>query len=104
MSVRIDHHVFQNATEANRVPDLRLTEFGKTNRLGVTTALDVEDALVRPAMFVVADEPPFQIGRERRFSSTGKAKEQGGVAVRPLVGRAVHRKYALAGESIIQIG
>jgi hypothetical protein len=58
----IDHYVLQNTTKTNGIPDLRLSFLGEPNRFGVTAAFDVKDTMIRPAMFVVANEPPFRVG------------------------------------------
>lgn len=44
---------------------------GKVDGLGVAPALDVENAIIRPDMLVVADELAFWIGRKR----TGNQEE-----------------------------
>src|SRR5438067_725801 len=63
----IERHVLQNAAKANRPIDLRFLLGGQSNRLGVATAFDVEDAVVAPAVFVVADQPSFGIGGKSRL-------------------------------------
>ena len=50
--------------------------------LGVAAALEVEDAVVAPAVLVVADEDPLGIGRERRLARARQAEEDRHVAVR----------------------
>ena len=52
---RIERHVLQDAAEPDRVIDLRFLLRRQAYRLGVTAALDVEYAVVRPAVLVVAD-------------------------------------------------
>src|SRR5207244_12356313 len=94
MRVRIDHHVFQDAAETDGVPDLWLALSRQPNGLGIAATLEVEDALVRPTMLVVADEPPLGIGRQRRLAGARQAEEERGIVARPDVGRAVHRKDA----------
>ena len=43
--------------------------------LGVAAALDVEDALVRPHVLVVADEAAQRVGRERGLAGARQAEE-----------------------------
>src|SRR5262245_11156923 len=74
---RIEHDIFQNAAEANSVIDLRLSLRRKANGLGVAASLEVEDAVLGPAVFIVADEPAEWIGRQRGLAGAGQAKEQG---------------------------
>jgi hypothetical protein len=69
---------------------------------GVAAALEIEDALVGPAVLVVADERAVRIGRERGLARAGEPKEQRGLAVLALIGRAVHGQDALLGQQIIQ--
>ena len=44
------------------VPDLRLILLGKPDAFGIASALNVENARIAPAMFVVADKPAAGIG------------------------------------------
>jgi hypothetical protein len=83
-----------NSTD--RRPDLRLAALRQADRLGVTAALEVEHAAVRPAVLVVADQLPRRISRERRLAGAGQAEEQRHVAVGSNIGRAVHREHVLS--------
>ena len=74
MSVLIEHHVLQHRAEAQRLEDLRLVFRRKIDRLGVAAAFDVEDAVVAPAMLVVADEVAFRIGGERRLAGAATGR------------------------------
>src|SRR5271166_1209249 len=60
---RIEHHVLQHRTEAQRVPDLRLVLLREANALGVATAFEVENARRAPAVLIIPDEPAGGIGR-----------------------------------------
>ncbi len=52
-------------TAPNRTPeDLRFALGGEIDRFRVAAALDIEDAVVAPAVLVIADEVPFRIGGE----------------------------------------
>src|SRR5205823_14802390 len=59
---RIEDDVFQHGAETDGVPDLRLVRLRKIDALGVTAAFEIENALVGPAVLVVADEPALGVG------------------------------------------
>jgi hypothetical protein len=61
------------------LPDLGLGRLRETDRLRVAAALEVEDAIVAPAVLVVADQQPFGIGRERRLARAREPEEDGDV-------------------------
>ena len=88
----IEHHVLEDRPEADGVVDLRLARLGEPDALGVAAALDVEDALVRPAVLVVADQRAVGVGREGGLARPAEAEEEGHVARVLLVDvrRAVH--------------
>ena len=67
----------------------------EVDHLRVAAALEVEHALGRPAVLVVADERALRIGRERRLAGARQTEEQRRVARRADVRRAVHREHAL---------
>jgi hypothetical protein len=64
----VEHDVLQDAAEAEGVPDLRLAGLRQADALGVAAPLEVEDAVGRPAVLVVADEPAGGVGREGRLA------------------------------------
>eukprot|EP00968_Pinguiococcus_pyrenoidosus_P005034 scaffold327_cov257-Pinguiococcus_pyrenoidosus.AAC.11 len=84
--------------------DLRLVLLGEVDGLGVAAALEVEDAVLVPAVLVVADEVAVRVGAERGLSGATEAEEEGGVAVLALVGRAVHGHDALEREPVVHHG
>ena len=100
---RVDHHVLDHAAEADGVPDLRLALLAQVDALGVAAALEVEDAAVRPAVLVVADQAALRVGAERGLAGAGEAEEDGHVRriVLRHVGRAVHREHADLGEVVV---
>ena len=60
--LRIHIHVLEHRTEHfRRRVNLRLSVPRESNDLGVATALEVEDAVIRPSMFVIADQLAFRI-------------------------------------------
>src|SRR5690606_41133465 len=56
--------------------DLGFGLFGEGDHLGVAAALEVEDAVVGPAVLVVTDEAAVGIGRERRLAGAGEAEDR----------------------------
>src|SRR6516165_9681860 len=94
----IDDYVFQHTAKADGIPDLRLTLARQPDALRVAAAFDIKNAVVGPAVFVVADQPAFRIGGERRLARARQTKEQSRPAVGADVGRTVHRKDAALGQ------
>src|SRR5512146_1387013 len=56
--------------------DLRFGRFRKPDHLGIASALEVEHAIVAPAMLIVPDETARWVRGERRFPSATQAEEQ----------------------------
>src|SRR5215471_6323219 len=79
--MRIEGYIFQHAAESQGIPDLRLILLRELDALGIASALEVEDAVGAPAMFVIADEIARRVRGERRLSSAGKTKEERGNAI-----------------------
>ena len=90
------NHVLDDGPEAAcGGEDLRLGLGRESNDLGVATVLEIEDAVVTPAMFVVADQAALGVGGQGGLAGAGEAEEDGHITVRPHVGRAVHGQDAL---------
>ena len=49
-------HVFEHRAKPQRLINLGLRIWREVNSLGVTAAFDIEDAVIGPAVLVVADE------------------------------------------------
>ncbi len=60
----LDHDVLQHAAEPDGLEDLRLAVGLQPDALGVAAALDVEDAVIAPAVLVVADQRTVGLGGE----------------------------------------
>ena len=73
--------VLEHGAEADGVEDVGLFFRGQADALRVAAALDVEDAVVRPAVLVVADERALRVRRQRRLARARQAEEHGHVAV-----------------------
>jgi len=69
-----------------------------------SSRFEVEDAVVAPAVFVVADQVTAGIGGEGGLAGTREAEEDGSVSGWADVGRAVHGKDALKGEQGVEDG
>jgi hypothetical protein len=54
--------------------DLRLGFGRETNDLGVAAVLEVEDAVLAPAMLVVADQAAGGVGREGGLAGAGEER------------------------------
>src|SRR5262249_57432964 len=79
----VDHDVLEQRAElVRRGVDLRLGLGREADHLRVAAILEVEDAGVAPAVFVVADQLPGGIGGERRLARTRQAREKRDVTLR----------------------
>ena len=101
----IDRDVLQHrAPHFRGGVDLRLGLLRQLDDLGVAAALEIEDAVRRPAMFIVADEGARRIGRERGLAGAGQAEEHGAVAIGSDIGGAMHRHHALFRQQVVEDG
>ncbi len=98
------HHVFHDGAEADRVPDDRLAFRIQIDALGVAAALEIEYAVVVPAVLVVTDKEAGGIRRQRGLAGSGQTEEQPHVAAFADVGRAVHGQYAVFRREIVEHG
>ena len=85
-SDRVVYDVFEHCPESNGLEDLRLLVLVQPQALGVAAAFDVENALVAPAMLVIADQPAARVGRERGLAGSRESEEKRRVALGALVG------------------
>ena len=76
IAVVIEHNVLEHCAETQCLKNVRLALGRKINRLRVTAAFNVKNAIVTPDMLVIADEMTFRVGRERRFARSTKTEEQ----------------------------
>mmetsp|Transcript_888 Transcript_888/g.1700 ORF Transcript_888/g.1700 Transcript_888/m.1700 type:complete len:535 (-) Transcript_888:1108-2712(-) len=102
----VDHVLDHGRELLGRSVDLRLCLFPQVDGLGVAATLEVEDPVIRPAMFVIADQGAARIGRERRLAGARKAEERRAVVgiADGVVGRAMHRHDAFAGQDVVEQG
>ena len=74
----------------------------ETDDLCVASPLEVEYAMLTPAVFIVADQRPFRVGGKRRLSRTGETKKQRCVSSLAEIGGAMHRENVAFRQQIIQ--
>lgn len=99
----VEDNVLKDRAELDGVENIRLLLGGETNALGVATALNVEDALVAPAVLVVTDQGTLGVSREGGLASAGKTEEDCDIAVLALVGRRVEGKnVVLDGHLVVE--
>src|SRR5260370_41735660 len=65
--VGIDDDVFQDATETEGLPNLRLALPREANGLGVAAPLDIEDPSLGPGGLLIAGETAYRNGAPRRL-------------------------------------
>src|SRR5690606_39422119 len=69
--------------------------------LGVAAALEVENAVVIPAVLVVTDQLALGVGGEGGLAGAGEAEEDRHVTVLADIGGAVHGGDALEGQQVV---
>jgi hypothetical protein len=100
--VGMHHHILHHAAEADGVPNLRLVFAREVDALGVAAAFEVEDARIRPAMFVVANQAAFGVSRQRGLARAAQPEKERDIARRAHIRRAVHRKHPLQRQNKVQ--
>ena len=102
LALGVDRDVLKQSIAADGVIDIGFGLLVQVDDLGIAAALKVEDAVVVPAVLVIADEQTLRVGRKRGLARAGEAEEDGGVlAVHVGVGRAVHGSNALQGKVVV---
>ena len=82
--IAVKADIFQNGAETpGGLVDVGFGAGRQTDDFGITAAFDIENAMVAPAVFVIADESPGGIGREAGLAGAGEAEENGGITTRP---------------------
>ena len=99
---RVEVDVLEDRPEAaRRLEDVGLVHRGQADGLGVAAALEVEHPVVAPTVFVVADEPPLRVRRERRLAGARQPEEDDRVAGGADVDRRVHRQDPFVGQQVV---
>src|SRR5262249_53384155 len=94
-AVVIEHYIFEDRTEPQRLENVRLAFRGEIDGLGITATLDVEDAVITPAVLVVADQVAFRICRECGLAGAAESEKQRRSPCPGVCrGRAMHREDA----------
>jgi len=68
--VLIKDHVLQHRAEADGIIDLRLRSLLEANALSVAAALNVEHAVIAPAVLVISNQGPGRVSGKGSLSST----------------------------------
>ncbi len=79
LAVSVDGHVFKQSVALYRIIDIGLGFLVEIYDLRVAAALKVENAVIIPAVLVVADEKTLGIGGKGGLAGAGQAEENGGV-------------------------
>lgn len=97
-SIRAKDYIFKYRTEADRVEDVKLLFGRKTNGFGIAlfsvrarmlarafsitySALNVENATVTPAVFIIPNQCAFGVGRQGCLPRSGQAEEDGHITI-----------------------
>ena len=105
LSFSVNGYIFQKRVSFDRVVNIRLGVFIEVYNFCVAAAFEVEYAVVIPAVFVISDQQSLRVGRESRFSGSGKTEEDRGVLTFHIgIGGAVHRGNAFQRQIIIHHG
>ena len=104
MRVIVVDYVFQYGAKLDGAINFRLFFGRKVNRFGITAAFDVENAIISPAMFIIADELAASVSREGGFAGARQAKEDGYVAILSFIGGTVHGKHLFLGHDVVHHG
>ena len=105
VALGIQSDVLQQSVALDGVVDIGLGVLVQVDDLCVAAALEVEDAVVIPAVLVVADQQTLRVGGQGGLAGAGQTEEDGGVlAVLVGVGRAVHGSDALQRQEVVHHG
>ena len=105
LAVCVNGYILQQRIALDCVVDVRLGILVQIDDLGIAAALEVEHAVVVPAVLVVADQQTLGIGGQGGLAGAGQAEEQSGVlALLVGVGGAVHGSDALQGQVVVHHG
>ena len=101
----VHHHILQHRAEAfGGGEDFRLGLARQLDHLGVAAAFDIEDAILAPAMLVIAHQGARGIGRQRGLAGAGKPEKYGRFAILADIGRAMHGHHPLGRQEIVHDG
>ena len=105
LAIRVNGYVFHQGVAADGIIDIRFGVFIQVDDLGIAAAFQVEDAVIVPAVFVVADKQTVGIRGQGGLAGAGQAEEDSSVlAFQVRVGGAVHGSNALQGKVVVHHG
>ena len=105
LAVCVDSDVLKQSVALDGVVDVGLGLFVQVDDLCVAAALEVEDAVVIPAVLVIADQETLGIGGKGGLAGAGQAEEDGSVLAFHIgVGGAVHGSNALQRQIVVHHG
>src|SRR5690606_25524996 len=101
LAIGVDGDILQQGIAADGVVDIRLVFLAEVDGLGVAAALEVENAVVIPAVLVVTDQLALGVGGEGGLAGAGEAEEDRHLTVLADVGGAVHGGVAFEGQLVV---
>ena len=105
VALSIQSDVLQQSVALDGVVDIRLGVLIQVDDLCVAAALEVEHAVVIPAVLVIADQQTLGIGGQGGLAGAGQTEEDGSVlALHIGVGGAVHGSNALQRQEVVHHG
>ena len=105
LAILVNSDVLEKSVTTDSFVDIGLALLVKVDNLSVAATLEVEDAVIVPAVLVVTDEKTFRVSREGSLACAGETEEDSSVlALFVSVGRAVHRSDALLGKIVVHHG
>ena len=101
----VEGDVLQQSVALDGVVDVRLRIFVQVDDFGVAATLKVEDAVVVPAVLVIADQQALRVGGQTGLAGAVQTEEDGSVLALLIgVGRAVHGSDALQRQEVVHHG
>ena len=105
LALGVDGNVLQQSVALDGVVDVGLGVLIQVDDLSVAAALEVKDAVVVPAVLVVADQQALRVGGQSGLAGAGQTEEDGSVLALLIgVGRAVHGGHALQRQEVVHHG
>mmetsp|Transcript_40347 Transcript_40347/g.90695 ORF Transcript_40347/g.90695 Transcript_40347/m.90695 type:complete len:384 (-) Transcript_40347:71-1222(-) len=100
-AILVNPHILHQSILLDGAVDLRLILFRQVNCLGIAATLKVENAILIPAMLIIAKQQTIWVSGQGGLASARQAKEQSSVSVMALVGRAVHGHDAIQRQQVV---
>ncbi len=98
----VNGNIFQKGVAADSIVDIGFAFFVEVDNLGIAATLEVEHAVIVPAVFVITDEQTFGIGRQCGLTGAAETEEDSCVFTLHVgVGRAVHRSHPFQRQIVV---